>query len=54
MKDQHFAIRWVKNNINLFGGDPEKITIAGVSAGGASVGHQLISKRNKGKSYFVF
>ncbi|XP_018563677.1 cholinesterase 1 [Anoplophora glabripennis] len=48
LKDQHFAMQWVKRNINLFGGDPEKITISGESAGGASVGLQIISKRNKG------
>ncbi|XP_023311248.1 cholinesterase 2-like isoform X3 [Anoplophora glabripennis] len=48
LKDQHFAIQWVKNNIDLFGGDPEKITISGESAGGASVGLQLVSQRNKG------
>ncbi|XP_023311244.1 venom carboxylesterase-6-like [Anoplophora glabripennis] len=48
LKDQHFALQWVKNNIDLFGGDPEKITISGQSAGAASVGFQLISQRNKG------
>ncbi|XP_023312899.1 esterase S-like, partial [Anoplophora glabripennis] len=48
LKDQHFAFQWVKNNIHLFGGDPEKITISGESAGGASVGLQLVSQRNKG------
>ncbi|XP_023311239.1 cholinesterase 2-like [Anoplophora glabripennis] len=47
LKDQHFAIQWVKNNIDLFGGDPEKITISGQSAGAASVGLQLVSQRNK-------
>ncbi|XP_023311240.1 venom carboxylesterase-6-like [Anoplophora glabripennis] len=48
LKDQHFAFQWVKNNIDLFGGDPEKITISGQSAGGSSVGLQLVSQRNKG------
>ncbi|KAJ8923392.1 hypothetical protein NQ315_001950 [Exocentrus adspersus] len=48
LRDQHFAIQWVKNHIKLFGGDPEKITISGESAGATSVGFQLISKRNKG------
>ena len=27
LKDQHLAMQWVKNNIEHFGGDPEKITI---------------------------
>ncbi|KAJ8951544.1 hypothetical protein NQ318_020417 [Aromia moschata] len=48
LKDQNLALRWVKENIQLFGGDPEKITIAGESAGGFSVGYQLLSKRSEG------
>ena len=35
--DQLTAIRWVKDNIAVFGGDPENITIMGQSAGAASV-----------------
>ena len=39
--DQLTAIRWVRDNIAAFGGDPENITIMGQSAGAASV--QLLS-----------
>ncbi len=35
--DQMTAIKWVKDNIRAFGGDPENITIMGQSAGAASV-----------------
>ena len=35
--DQIAAIRWVKDNISAFGGNPEKITIMGQSAGAMSV-----------------
>ena len=35
------GIQWVKDNIKIFGGDPDNITIFGESAGGTSVGLQL-------------
>lgn len=48
LKDQALSIRWVHENIKAFGGNPNKITIFGESAGGASVIYQLISPLNKG------
>uniref|UniRef100_A0A4D5RAP0 Carboxylic ester hydrolase n=1 Tax=Scolopendra viridis TaxID=118503 RepID=A0A4D5RAP0_SCOVI len=46
--DQVEALRWVRNNIHHFGGDPDKVTILGISAGGASVIYQMLSPLSEG------
>ncbi|XP_022818359.1 juvenile hormone esterase-like [Spodoptera litura] len=44
LKDQIGALRWVRKNIEFFGGDPTKVTIAGQSYGGGAVDLHLYSK----------
>lgn len=46
--DQLCAMKWVKDNIAAFGGDPEKITIMGQSAGAMSVQLQCLSPLTEG------
>jgi para-nitrobenzyl esterase len=46
--DQIAALRWVRDNIEYFGGDPENVTIFGESAGSHAVSIMMASPRAKG------
>ena len=46
--DQLAALKWIKNNIAVFGGDSSCVTIAGQSAGAGSVRALIVSPLAKG------
>ncbi|XP_044740780.1 juvenile hormone esterase-like [Chrysoperla carnea] len=48
LKDQVMALKWVQKNIENFGGDPNRVTIFGQSAGGASTHLLNLSPMTKG------
>ncbi|CAG0919087.1 unnamed protein product [Notodromas monacha] len=51
--DQTQALKWVQKNIRYFGGNPDKVTIFGESAGGASTHFQMLSPLSKGLFHHV-
>ncbi|KAG8308339.1 hypothetical protein J6590_002428 [Homalodisca vitripennis] len=41
LKDQRAALRWLRDNLSQFGGDPQAVTLFGESAGAASVHYHM-------------
>ena len=52
--DQLMALQWIHRNIGAFGGDPDRVTLAGHSAGALDVGVQMLSPLSKGCSSYYF
>lgn len=48
MKDQVAALKWIQENIGVFGGNPNNVTITGMSAGASSVHYHLLSPVSNG------
>jgi carboxylesterase type B len=46
--DQMMAIHWVKDHISKFGGDSDRISLAGYSMGGSNAILQILNPKNKG------
>lgn len=48
LQDMTLALQWIRDNIKAFGGDPERVTIFGVSAGGMAVNMLMVSEQAQG------
>lgn len=48
LQDQICALRWIRRNIAAFGGDPDRVTIMGESAGAMSVQNLIYAPQAKG------
>ena len=48
LKDQNLALQWVQKNIDKFGGDPNRVTLFGESAGSVFTIYHLLSPKSQG------
>ncbi|KAJ8495240.1 hypothetical protein ONZ51_g1826 [Trametes cubensis] len=52
LQDQRTALRWVQKYISIFGGDPDKVTLWGESAGAISIGLQMVTNGGDNEGLF--
>jgi carboxylesterase type B len=50
--DMNFALQWVQKHIKKFGGDPDRVTIGGESAGAGAVMYQALAYGGKDDTLF--
>ena len=48
LQDQLLALKWVRKNVQHFGGNPNSVTLFGESAGAASISYLMLSPLAKG------
>lgn len=48
LKDITLSLKWIKDNIHAFGGDPNNVTILGSSGGAATLHYLMLSPPAKG------
>jgi carboxylesterase type B len=49
LHDQRLGLEWIQKYISRFGGDPDRVTVFGESAGGGSIMHHLTAYGGSGK-----
>jgi len=52
LKDQVMALQWVQENIHVFGGDKDQVTLFGINTGAISAHLHLISDMSKGIKHY--
>ena len=50
LQDQKAALKWVKNNIRDYGGNPDDVTLAGASAGASALILHLLAEDSQGRT----
>ncbi|WEW58667.1 hypothetical protein PRK78_004135 [Emydomyces testavorans] len=51
LHDQILLFEWVQKNVGAFGGDPNQVTLLGLSAGGHSIGHHVMHENKPNKLF---